>query len=83
MEVDMEVNKCGRFHKCFSEGGVLSKSSGSMREDIVISIYAWEWSRLHMGVSFTLNLEVYEVDKCVRFKHFKDIVRELPWQSSG
>lgn len=42
MEVDMEVNKCGGFHKCFSEGGVLSKSSGSMREDIVISIYAWE-----------------------------------------
>ena len=72
MEVDTEVNKCGGFDNCFSEGGVLSKNSGSMREDTVMSTYAWEWSRLHMGVGFTLNPEVYEVDKCVRFKHFKD-----------
>ena len=42
MEVDMGVNNCGVFDNCFSEGGMLSKSRGSMREDIVISIYAWE-----------------------------------------
>ena len=72
MEVDTEVNKCGGFDDCFSEGGVLSNNSGSVRDDILMSTYTWEWSRLHMGVSFTLNPEVYEVDKCVRFKHFKD-----------
>lgn len=42
MEVDMGVNNCGVFDNCFNEGGMFSKSRGSMREDVVIPMYAWE-----------------------------------------
>ena len=41
MEVDTEVNKCGGFDDCFSEGGVLSNNSGSVRDDILMPAI-WE-----------------------------------------